>query len=262
MLRSLKAVQGYKVVATDGEIGKVHDFHFHDDTWIIRYLVVDTGHWLPGRKVLVPPRALCQPNWAGLKFPVALTREQVEKSPDIDTERPVSRQQEADLHSHFGWPAYWMDPGIGPWPAVRPMVPIPAPAEPSDATTEAKADPHLRSVRAVRGYPIHASDGEMGRVEDFIAEDTLWVIRYLVVDTHHWLPGGKQVLISPQWLREISHGQRNVQVSLTQEEIRNCPEFHPGALVNRQYEERLYDYYGRPGYWEEPDPASNAKDSA
>jgi PRC-barrel domain len=257
MLRSLKAVLGYTVLATDGDIGKVHDFYFHDDTWIIRYLVVDTGHWLPGRKTLVPPRALGQPNWAGLNFPVTLTREQVEKGPGIDTEKPVSRQQEADLHSHFGWPAYWMDPGIGHWPAVAPMVPIPPSANPSEAVSDAEADPHLRSVKAVRGFHIHASDGEMGRVEDFIADDAVWVIRYLVVETPHWLPGGRQVLISLQWLRGISHGQRNVQVNLTREEVRNCPEFYPGALVNRQYEERLYDYYGRPGYWEALDPASN-----
>ncbi len=257
MLRSLKAVQGYKVLATDGDIGQVHDFYFHDDTWIIRYLIVDTGHWLPGRKVLVPPGVLGKPNWAGLSFPVNLTREQVQKSPDIDTAKPVSRQQEVDLHDHYDWPAYWIDPGIGPWPAVTPMIPIPEPASPSDTGATQKGNPHLRSVRELRGYHIHASDGEMGHVEDFIADDASWVIRYLAVDIRNWLPG-KQVLISPQWPADIDHWQRRVHVSLTRESIRNCPEFHPAAPVNREYEERLYDYYGRPGYWEETDPAGKA----
>src|SRR5574338_1457201 len=109
MLRSLKALHGYTVLAKDGEIGKVHDFYFHDDTWTVRYLVVDTGHWLPGRKVLVTTRALGKPNWAGFSFPVALTREQVQKSPEIDTDKPVSRQHEVDLHNYYGWPGYWTE---------------------------------------------------------------------------------------------------------------------------------------------------------
>jgi len=261
MLRSLKVLQGYTVRATDADIGQVHDFYFHDGTWLIRYLVVDTGHWLPGRKVLIPPGALRKPSWTAFAFPVALTRGQVEKSPDIDTDKPVSRQQELDLHNHFGWPAYWLDPGLGPGlsplPAMVPTALIPESTESAATATEAKAGSHLRSVREVMGYHIHACDGQMGHVEDFIAEDALWAIRYLVVDTRNWLPG-KQVLISPQWLREIAYGERRVEVSLTLEDIRKCPEFHPATPVNREYEARLYDYYGRPGYWEEPERASHA----
>jgi hypothetical protein len=252
MLRSLKALQGYSILATDGDVGRVHDFYFHDDSWIIRYLVVDTGHWLPGRKVLVPPAVLGKPNWIGFSFPVALTRQQVEKSPEIDTDMPVSRQQELDLHNHFGWPAYWIDPGFGPFPAMVPIEPSLEPAPPSKSATAAKGDPHLRSVKAVRSYRIHASDGEMGHMEDFIVDDAFWVIRYLVVNTRNWLPG-KQVLISPQWLQEIRHWERMVHVSLKRDNIRTCPEFDPVAPVNREYEARLYDYYGRPGYWEESD---------
>jgi hypothetical protein len=260
MLRSLKAVHRYTVRAKDGEIGKVHDFYFHDDNWIIRYLVVDTGHWLPGRKVLVPPSALGKPNWEGLTFPVALTREQVEKSPDIDTDKPVSRQQEMDLHNHYGWPFYWvgMEPGPGNWPPFVPAIPpLPESPRPPETHADANADPHLRSVREVKGYHIHASDGEMGHVADFIADDALWVIRYFVVHVSNWLPA-KKVLISPQWLGEIRHWEKQVDVSMTQESILHCPEFHPGEFVNREYEERLYDYYGRPGYWEETEHTTRA----
>jgi hypothetical protein len=255
MLRSVKTLFGYTVLAQDGDMGKVYDFYFHDDTWIIRYLVVDTGHWLPGRKVLVAPSALGRPNWEGLNFPVALTREQVEKSPDIDTAKPVSRQQELDLHNHYGWPLYWLDPGTGAWPGVLPMAPIFAPPRPSEMPTDAKVDSHLRSVREVKGYHIHATDGEMGHLEDFIADDAAWVVRYLVIRVSNWLPA-KKVLISPQWLGEIRHFERKVNITMTRESILHCPEFHPGAFVNREYEERLYDYYGRPGYWVEADHAA------
>ena len=251
MLRSLKTLLGYIVLAKDGRIGKVHDFYFHDDTWIIRYLVVDTGLWLPKRKVLIAPSAMEKPNWERLTFPVALAREQVEKSPDVDTDKPVSRQQEVELHNHYGWPAYWIDPGIGPWPAIAPMVPIFAPSKPSESGEEGRGDSHLRSFREVKAYHIHASDGELGHVEDFIADDALWVIRYLVIHVRTWLPA-KNVLISPQWLGEIGHWDRMVNVTLTRGRILHCPELNPRAFVNREYEERLYDYYGRPRYWREP----------
>ena len=255
MLRSLKTLLGYSVLAKDGDMGKVHDFYFEDDTWIIRYLVVDTGHWLTGRKVLLTPGALGRPNWEKLAFPVALTREQVEKSPDIDTDKPVSHQQELDLYNHYGWPLYWLDPGTGAWPGVTPMAPIFSPPGPSEMAKDPKADPHLRSVREVTGYHVHASDGEMGHVEDFIADDALWVIRYMVGHVSNWLPA-KKVLISPQWLGEIRHWERKVNVTMTQESILHCAEFEPRTFVNREYEERLYDYYGRPGYWEEKDHAT------
>lgn len=259
MLRSLKILHGYTVLAKDGDIGKVRDFYFHDDTWIIRYLVVDTGHWLPGRKVLITPSALGTPNWAGFSFPVALTREQVEKSPEIDTDKPVSRQQEVDLFSHYGWPLYWAAPGPGGWPLLEPTTPIPAAPNASRTAVVEKADPHLRSVREVTGYHIHASDGKMGHVADFIVDDARWVIRYMVADTSKWLPA-KEVLISPQWLGEIRHLEKTMRVALTKEKIMHCPEFHSGALVNRKYEENLYDYYGEPGYWEETgDPAKAHK---
>jgi sporulation protein YlmC with PRC-barrel domain len=241
MLRSLKALLGYAVVATDGDIGTVHDFYFHDDSWIIRYLVVDTGHWLPGRKVLIPPGMLGQSNWTNSTFPVTLTREQVEKSPDIDTDKPISRQHELDLHNHFGWPAYWIDPGFGPTPVMMPIALILESATPAAAATQEKGDPHLWSFMEVRGYHIHASDGEIGHVEDFVVDDEFWVMRGLVVDTRNWLPG-KQVFVSPQWLGEIRDLERRMEVSLTREHIRDCPEFDPAAPVGRECEARLYDF--------------------
>ncbi len=258
MLRSIKELHGYTIHAADGPIGKAHDFYFHDDTWKVRYLVVDIGHWLPGRKVLLAPPAFGKPNWEHSTFPVALTREQVEKSPDIDTDKPVSRQQEIELHNHYGWPAYWIDPGTGTWPAVTPMIPIP-PAVPSEtATTEEGGDSHLRSTREIAGYHIHARNGDLGHVGDFIVDDEPWAIRYVVVHTGKWLPG-KKVLVATEWVEELSYPERRVSVNLTRAAVEKSPEFDPAAGVNRQYEERLYDYYGRPAYWAEPDPAAHKR---
>ena len=136
------------------------------------------------------------------------------------------------------------------------MVPLFPEPTPSETAGERKTDVHLRSAREVTGYHIHASDGALGHVEDFIAEDGLWVIRYMVVHTGRLLPA-KKVLISPQWLGAISYCERKVEINLTREKILNCPEYYPGAAVNREYEERLYDYYGQPTYWLENDFGAN-----
>src|SRR5580658_9213788 len=111
MLRSLKPMRQYIVLASDGYLGKVHDFYFHDDSWIIRYMVVDIGHWLAGRKVLLTTEVLGKSDWNAHTLPVALTRDQIEKCPEIETDKPVSRRQQAELHKHFGWRRYWNKAG-------------------------------------------------------------------------------------------------------------------------------------------------------
>lgn len=248
MIRSLNSLLSYQIRARDGEIGTVHDFFFDDEFWTVRYLVVDTGRWLPGRKVLLTPDALDQPAWAAASVPVNLTREQIKSSPEMDADKPVSRQRQIELHRHYGWPFYWTGGGV--WPDPVAPVPPPAGASPSDLETKREpGDPHLRSLREITGYHIEASDGSIGHVEDLVTDEDAWEIRYLVVDTRNWLPGRK-VLIAPRWfVGPISWSERKVKVFMTQASIRNSPEYDPKAPINREYEIRLYDYYGRPGYW-------------
>ena len=247
MLRSLKLLRQYLILAVDGSIGRVHDFYFEDDTWTVRYMIAKTGPWLTGRKVLISTGALGQADWSAHTFGVTLTREQVRRCPPIDADKPVSRQQEVELHAHFGWPHYWLE---SPFALAPPLVEtLPDPGETKTAA-KGKSDPHLRSVRAVTGYRVHASDGDLGRVRDFIADDEVWLIRYLVIEFGAWMPG-KRVLISPQWLSSIDCDRRRVNVSMDQKCILSSPEFHPEEAVNRAYEEKLYDYYGRPIYWAE-----------
>jgi hypothetical protein len=110
-------------------------------------------------------------------------------------------------------------------------------------------DVHLRSAAEVRGYHIQGSDQAIGHVEDFIVDDGSWEIRYLVIDTNNWW-FGKKVLVAPNWISRISWGERKVHVDLSRETIKNSPEWNASAAVNREYESRLYDYYGRPVYWD------------
>lgn len=109
MLRNLSALEGFPIRALDGEIGRAIDTYFEDYTWTVRYLVVDTGKWLPGRKVLVSPFAVRGIGWTPRHLDVGLTREHVKGSPDIDTDKPVSRQHETAYFDYYGYPYYWQE---------------------------------------------------------------------------------------------------------------------------------------------------------
>jgi hypothetical protein len=247
MLRSVKELKGYQVKAADGEIGKVHTFYFDDEEWKIRYLVVDVGSWFSENLVLISPSALKRPEWKMKAFPVDLSREKVKNAPSTDTHKPISRQYETKLHQYYRWPVYW-DSMMVPYPTFEPAAqPVTAPEK--DGKNEINAeDTHLRSIEAVTGYFIHAKNGHIGQIEDFIVDDEQWVLRYMVIDTGKILPG-KKVILSPQWIYSISWAEAEVMISLGKEAVGACPEFRPHEPVNREYEEVLYDYYGRPKYW-------------
>jgi len=249
MKRSLKSLQGYTLKETDGEIGKVDEFYFDDVSWTIRYLVIKTGNWLSGKKVLISPKALLTPDWENETFPVNLTKSQIENSPDIDTDKPVSRQHEEELFTYYTWDPYWGDgahgAGIfGAMPsdlyeneeATAPVVPVEN-SEPHD--------PHLRSSDEVIGYGIHATDGEIGKVTDYILDDSDWRIDYLVVETGDWL-SSKKLLLPAGWIKQVKWDNRIVIVNVTTEQVKNCPDFDASQPVNVADEKILFDYYGRP----------------
>ena len=107
MLRSIKSMDGHKILAEDGEIGRISDFYFDDESWVVRYLVVNTGNWLVDKKVLISPASFVDTDWHRREISVALTKEQIEKSPDVSHDKPVSRQKEAELAKYYTWPTYW-----------------------------------------------------------------------------------------------------------------------------------------------------------
>jgi hypothetical protein len=249
VLRSVKELRNYVLAAEDGEIGRCDDFLFDDIHWTIRYMVADTRKWLPGRKVLVSPIALGEANWASQRMEVKLTKQQVKGSPPLDTDAPVSRQYEQKWFQYYGWPYYWTGGGLwgaAPYPSAIYFKRLEKVAEEG---VEPEEETHLRSVKEVTDYQILATDGDIGHVEDFIADDDLWLLRYLVVDTKNFLPGGRKVLIPPAWITSVDWVGRSVSVELTVDGVKNSPEYDPTEPINREYEARFYDYHGRPRYW-------------
>lgn len=249
MLRSSNEIRGYSLTATDGDIDKAKDFLFSDLSWIIRYLVADTGTWLPGRQVLISPISLDKPEYLSRSLSVKLTRDQIEESPALETDKPVSRQFEVEFHRFFGWPVYWN--GELAWGAYAHPSELSSVAheEINDVAPQEKDDdPHLRSMKEVGKYHIMATDGEIGHVEDFIVDDDTWIVRYIVVDTRNWLPG-KKVVVSPEWIKKVDYGEALVHMDLTQQAIKDSPEYNARTPINREYEEQLYDFHGRRYYW-------------
>lgn len=244
MLQEAKKFKSYSLRALDGDIGKVKEFYFDDQYWTVRYLVADTGGWLSGTKVLLSPYALNPANAEEKVLPVDLTKKQIEESPSLDSDKPISRQYEMQYFAYYGWPYYGY--GSHAW-GVRPYIARNPEAWNEYARQEDSWDPNLRSTHDVTGNHIQAFDGEIGHVEDFIIDDETWSIRYLVVDTKNWW-SGKHVLVSPQWIERVSWEESKVFVNLTSESIKRSPEYMPENL-NRQYETGLYQHYDRQGYW-------------
>jgi hypothetical protein len=253
MLRSMKGMEDYTIGATDGIIGRVRDFYFDDVAWVIRYLVVQTGE----RNVLISPISIGRPDWSKKVLPVSLTRKQVRDSPDIDTNKPVSRQHEMGYLGYYGYGNYWGGGGLwgaGFYPDLLQAGMQILPDGPSSQPTQAsiprhqRSDPHLRSGNAVMRYYVHATDGDIGHVEGLLVDESSWAIRYVIVDTSNWWLG-HQVIVAPEWISRVDWAESKVWVDLTQQAIKDSPAYDAAAPLNREQEASIFAHYGHDGYW-------------
>jgi hypothetical protein len=231
------------------------DFYFDDEAWVIRYALVDTSTWLGGRKVLVSPYLIREPSTVVGTLPVSVSKEQIRNSPSIDTDKPISRQYEKSYLGYYGYPYYWGGPGLwgdGYYPGTtltgmdaqyfdgyQGYLRTPAADD---------GDPHLRSCNTVKGYHLIASDGEIGHVDGFLLDDRTWSIRYLIVNTTNWW-AGHQVLVSPEWIKQVSWADSQVTAVLDRETIRRAPVYTEGMTLDRDAELSIYTHYDRKAYW-------------
>lgn len=200
MLWTASMMNGYVVSGIDGDLGTVTDLLFDDTNWKMRWLVVSTGHWFPNREVLLPVAVLGHLDPARQQFRVALTVQQIQDSPHVEGDLPVSRQVEVGsppLYAVAGSRSGYAGP-----PASKPN------------------DPHLRSVEAVIGHRVHAIDGLAGHVDDFLIDDDDWSVRFVKVDTRDWGPA-RRVLLPPRLIRNIDWLARAVRLDVDRREIEN-----------------------------------------
>src|SRR5664279_109317 len=231
MFNNARILTSYTLNGLDGAIGSVKEFYFDDQHWAIRYLVADTGTWLMGRQVLISPYALGAVIKENQHITIDLTKKQIEDSPPLNSDKPVSRQFEEAYYGYYGWPMYWGGPYI--WGSY-PHIARDRREWKKRAMSANNWDPHLRSTSDVARYDIEATDGAIGHVEDFVIDDDTWAIRYLIVDTRNWWPG-KRVLIAPQWIERVSWNESRVFIHLSREAIKLSPEFTAESALTREY---------------------------
>lgn len=244
MIRTIKQIRGRTLAAKDGHIGKITDLFFDDAFWHVRYIVVATESGWQHRTVLIAPEAVQPADWTDEHFPVALTVDQVRRSPRVETNQPVSRQHEEELRTHYGWPLYW-DAGFGTGGVITAIPPLAPRSRPPEK--QPPANPHLRSAEDTLGYHLEASDGAIGHVDEFLVDERSWQIRYLVVDTRNWLPGRK-VVVAPAWIESTDWIRRRLVVNLTRDAIKHSPRYDPDLQWNPGYSAELHEHYRRPHY--------------
>jgi len=243
MIRSVKGLRHIAVNASDGRIGYVEQVFFDDAQWTIRYLVVDTDLEVAERRVLVSPMVVTGfEETAPGAIHVRLTRRQVAESPDIDTEKPVSRQKELEYNRYFLLPTYWGAMGL--WGSRALPTELMSLVLQAETPEPEPGDVHLRSSRTVIGYRVKASDGKVGHIEDFLYDDASWRICYAEVDTRNWV-GGRHVIVSPTWVQSVSWDDRAISVNLPVESVRAAPDYTSPDTVTPEYEELVRSHFAR-----------------
>jgi uncharacterized protein YrrD len=240
MLWNASALIGYHVHGTDGAFGTVHDLLVDDHIWMLRWLVVDTGNWLPGRKVLIPARALGRPDPASRQVLIARTKEQIENSPDIDTDLPVSADSEQRLYEFY---ALDLDTDRNHNGQEKPISDQTVPNQPDGGYLPQPLDPNLFSLKSLIGYKLAAIDGGIGHVSDFLIDDRTWKIQCLSLNTGDWWPSAV-VLIPTGVIQSIDWEAELVHAKIDQAAVRASPNYQPEETADGSYVETVLTYYG------------------
>jgi uncharacterized protein YrrD len=236
-IRGIATMRGFSVLVNDGEIGSVRDLYFDDRRCVARYIIVDTGGWLSDRKVLIAPMAIRKVDWGSRRISLNLTKKQIESSPGIANDEPVSREFEQKYYAHFQWPAYWT--GTGLWGATDYPDNSAKSIDKEEQSASNESAP-LRSAAEVIGYLAQGADDRIGNISDILFDDRSWEIRWITIDTRPWWFGGN-VLVAVKSIKEISWESRSIRLDLTREQIKDCPELQLGESLTLQEEQQMLE---------------------
>ncbi|MGE5309243.1 MAG: DUF2934 domain-containing protein [Deltaproteobacteria bacterium] len=229
MLHSARSLKGYRIEAQDGEIGTAVNFYFEDREWVIRFLVCDTSARF-GRDVLIPPLALeNKPLSCDRTLRIVATIEMIKNSPQVNTRRPVSSQQQHILDRYYSWhlstiPELNEQVFEGPFAAAN-----------------------LHSALDIAGYHLKTRDGEIAAVEDFIIDDQGWTVAFLVLQAGLWLPG-KRFLLDPHWVDEIDWPEKRLNADVSADKIRTSPDYDPSMVITPELACTVHQHFGQPKF--------------
>ena len=233
--------------AVDGEVGICEALYFDDVRWAVRYLLVDTGGWLGGRRVLVSPVCIGDVSAKERTIYIELMRFQVENSPPFDPSLPISRQYEAAYFDYYHWPVYWKnEPLLQRAQSSTRAVPLPRAGDTASGIRPPAVRLHASSD--ILGCSIAVREGAIGSVKEFVVDTRYWVIRYLLTETR--ARGTNGVLpLSPDWIERINWQDRVMHMDLAAAEMDAAPAVASACGITRDYEARLFAHYGRRGHW-------------
>lgn len=242
-------LQNYDVKGGTEHIGKLHDLYLDDETWQIKWFVIETGNWFSSNKILLDSQKITSLSPHDATLHVALTQQEVENAPSASEHPPVSDQHRNEFsyvaasHNTLLFPGY---AGL-----MMPTTLIERPDRPSeaekdlDAMAREQADRHLRSASEIEGYTIHASNGKLGPLSDLVIDTSEWTVELLALDTSKWMPG-RTVVISPLSIDRISWESRELMVKMDKATIEASPELHSLKAIETSYVSRLNEYYRFP----------------
>jgi len=227
MLFAVSGLIGCSAETSDGRIGAVKDFLFDAEDWKIRWMEVEPGEGLMGRKVLIHPSTIepldVSAPRGGLPMlsfqhtptvSLRLTKGKIEAAPAAPEDAPVTREIESRLCAYYGFDPDWVGA--------------------DGAAADNGGDRRLLSAVSLRGCHVHATDGDFGHVENLLADDVKWEIRYLVIATRK--------------VTGVEPGSRRVDLNVTEERVKSSPEWDPLAIADEVAEASFHRHFGWPGH--------------
>jgi len=231
----------YNILATDGEIGKVKDVYFDDDKWAIRYAIADTRKWLPGRKVPLSPSSFIAFDNTLENLQVDYDKETIRQSPEIPENEDLTRESKQRIDQYYGWAPYWPEIYGGGQMATVDLN-IEEPQEYPIIEEQAPIEPayNLRSEEETINFRVHANDGKLGKIVDFIYDADDWKIKYIVVESSESFLNEKYYLVLPEqlesadWLEGDLYVKEDLQFFLDSRAYRNKHEID--AILDKQHQ--------------------------
>jgi len=254
MLRSVEDLKSCRVICLDGHFGEVKHIYFDDETWGIRFIVIEATGWNDWQEVWVSPLSIGGVDFEAGVVTFNLTKRQMKESPPIDTGRPVSRLQETKLFNYYGCKPYWAARAT-PTHMSRfasedsRLVLESLRLRPTLHVKGSRENIHLLSGRQVGSFSVSTTDGIIGHVADVVFDDEAWVVRYMTVDTRDWWNSPREVLVSTDWVERVDSDCSTVLTSLTRDAVEHCPAYVDAIPLSRMYETQLHNFYGREAYW-------------
>jgi hypothetical protein len=220
------------ISALDGEVGSVKDIYFDETSWKIQYLVIKLGSFFSEKVVLVPPSVVAP--FEGHSLNIELTKNELKECLHADDLIPETLQER-----YVGKSLFNMMSMSGNNPYGGPVMVYPFTSQLREI---GGYDPHLRSCKVHSKYTLEACSSTIGTVEDFLVDDSLWALRFVIINLSKECEREKK-MIDLQSIEVINDEAEAMTIGLTIEEITKKTTFDASLHIDTSYENLLKNMY-------------------